>query len=254
LREKIMTDKRCDLCDREFGSEQGLLQHYTDKHPGATPPKGIVNREAQRKKKRNSSYRAKGRQNRLLVISAIVIIIIVIATVGVYYYSYTGSPKKQSPDSTVSGPVYGINMGDYAPNIPIALTNGTSTSLSKFSGSVVLLYFVATWCPSCQQAAQLLEQQYYAQLHLKGVVIITIELYNDLNEQGPSIQQFANQYAGGTGKPAWLFGTSTQNATYTYDPSANLEAYYLVNAAGEIIMTTGSAGLANNLPSVVSAA
>lgn len=248
-----MSKKKCDLCDREFGSEQGLLQHYADKHPGVIPPKGIVKRDALRKKKTNSSYAVKGRQNKLLVISAIVVIIIVIAAAGLYYYS-TSNTKQQNPDKTASGPVYGINAGDYAPNIPITLTNETTTSLSKFSGDVVLLYFVATWCPSCQQAAQLLDQQYYSQLHSKGVVILTIELYNDLNEQGPSIQQFANQYAGGTGKPGWLFGTSIQNATYTYDPRANLEAYYLLNTAEKIIMTTGSAGLANNLPSVVSTA
>lgn len=246
--------KRCDLCDREFTSEQGLLQHYSDKHPGVTPPKDVVKREALRKERANSSFTGKGRQNRLLIITAIAVIIIVIGAAGLYYYYSTGNTKQQNPNSTISGTVYGINQGDYAPNIPITLTNGTTTSLSKFSGNTVLLYFVATWCPSCQQAAQLLNQQYYSQLHSKGVVILTIELYNDLNQQGPSIQQFASQYGGGTGKPGWYFGTSTQNATYTYDPSANLEAYYLVNGTGAIIMTTSSSGLANNLPSVVNAA
>lgn len=249
-----MSTKRCDLCDREFTSEQGLLQHYSDKHPGVTPPRDIVKRESLRKKKTNGSFAGKGRQTRLLVISAIVVIIIVIAAAGLYYYYSTSSGTAQhSTDNKVSGPTYGINKGDYAPNIQITLTNGTTTSLSKFSGSTVLLYFVATWCPSCQQAAQLLNQQYYSQLHSKGVVILMIELYNDLNQQGPSIQQFASQYGGGTSKPGWYFGTSTQNATYTYDPSANLEAYYLINSTGAIVITTGSSGLANNLPSVVSA-
>src|SRR5487761_64520 len=123
-----MSKKKCDLCDREVGSEQGLLQHYADKHPGVIPPKGIVKRDALRKKKTNSSYAVKGRQNKLLVISAIVVIIIVIAAAGLYYYS-TSNTKQQNPDKTASGPVYGINAGDYAPNIPITLTNETTTSL-----------------------------------------------------------------------------------------------------------------------------
>lgn len=248
-----MPKKKCDLCQREFVSEQGLLQHYADKHPGLTPPKDVVKREAVRRKKTNSSHSLKSRQNRLLIISAIVIVIIVIATVGVYYSS-TRSTKQQSPDNTASGPVYGINVGDYAPNFTITLTNGTTTTFQKFLGSPVLLYFVATWCPSCTQAEQLLSQQYYSELHAKGVTIVIVELYNDLGQSGPSIQQYANQYGGGTGKPGWFYGTSTQSATYTYDPSANLEAYYLINSSGAIIMTTGSAGLANDLPSVVSAA
>jgi cytochrome oxidase Cu insertion factor (SCO1/SenC/PrrC family) len=201
----------------------------------------------------NGSFAGKGRQNILLVMSAIAVIIIIVVAAGLYYYYSTNITAQKNPHDTMSGKVYGIDQGDYAPNIPITLANGTSTSLSNFSGSTVLLYFVATWCPSCQQAAQLLNQQYYSELHSKGAVILTIELYNDLNQQGPSIQQFASQYAGGTGKPGWYFGTSTQNATYTYDPSANLEAYYLINGAGAIIMTTSSSGLANNLPSVVSA-
>lgn len=248
-----MSKKKCHLCDRDFAFEQGLLQHYADKHPGSTPPKDVVKRETLRKRKKNSFYSVKSKRNSLLAISLILIFIIVIASVGLYYYS-TSTTKAKNSNNAVSGPVYGTSLGDYAPNIQIILTNGTTTFLSKLSGEVVLLYFVATWCPSCQQAAQLLEQQYYSELHAKDVVILTIELYNDLNQQGPSIQQFTNQYAGGTGKPGWLFGASTQNATYTYDPGANLEAYYLLNTAGKIIMATGSAGLANNLPGVVSAA
>jgi cytochrome oxidase Cu insertion factor (SCO1/SenC/PrrC family) len=248
-----MSERKCDLCGREFSSDQGLLQHYTDKHPGASLPKGVAKREALRKKKIvNSSSSHK--QKKILIVSAIVILIIIIASVGVYYSSFSGKATQHDSTDTTSGILYGINSGDHAPNMTVTLVNGTSTTLSRFAGSTVLLYFVATWCPSCQQAAQLLQQQYYSELHTKGVVILTIELYNDLNQQGPSIQQFANQYAGGTGKLGWLFGTSTQSATYAYDSSANLEAYYLINSSGVIVMTTGSSGLANNLPAVVNAA
>jgi cytochrome oxidase Cu insertion factor (SCO1/SenC/PrrC family) len=250
-----MAERKCELCGREFSSDQGLLQHYTDKHPGVNVPKDVAMREALRKKKIvNSSSSHRQNNKRILIVSAIVILIIVIASVGVYYFS--NSNKTIQHDSAITSPgiVYGINSGDHAPNMTVTLVNGTSTTLSRFSGSTVLIYFVATWCPSCQQAAQLLQQQYYSELHAKGVVILTIELYNDLNQQGPSIKQFADQYGGGTGKPGWLFGTSTQSATYAYDPTANLEAYYLINSSGAIVMTTGSSGLANNLPAVVNAA
>ena len=243
-----MPQKKCDLCEREFGSYQGLIQHYAVKHPDATPPKDVVKREELRKK-RNSSHTAKGRQNKLLIISAIVIVIIVIASVGVYYST---SADKLSAHNTTSGIIYGINAGNYAKDIPITLTNGTTTSLSKFSGGPVLLWFVATWCSSCTQGAQMLNQQYYSELHAKGVTIIVVELYNDLNEQGPSISQFANQYGGGVGKPGWLYGTSTQSASYTYDPQSDLDIYYLINPTG-VILTSG-VGLPNDLQSVVTAA
>lgn len=246
-----MVGRRCELCERKFKSDQGLLQHFADKHPDASPPDDVLKREALRNKKRNSSTTRKSRQNKLLIVAAIVIVMIVIASVGVYF----ASPKLTTQSTTVgttSDAIYGINTGNYAPEVQITLTNGTSTTLSKFYGQVTLLWFVTTWCPSCQQGEQMLNRQYYSELHSKGVDILVVELYNDLGQAGPSISQFANQYGGGTGKAGWFYGTSTQSATYTYDPSANLEVYYIISSTG-VILTSGSP-LVNNLPNVVSAA
>ena len=98
----------------------------------------------------------------------------------------------------------------------------------------------------------MLNQQYYSELHAKGVSIIVVELYKDLNEPGPSISQFANQYGGGLGKEGWLYGTSTQSASYTYDPQSDLDVYYLISPTG-VILTSG-VGLPNDLQGIVTAA
>jgi thiol-disulfide isomerase/thioredoxin len=152
----------------------------------------------------------------------------------------TGSGNNSSTSITsISSLDTGIQNGEFAPNFPMTFANGsTSHSLYDLRGSPVLLWFVATWCTSCQQGAQMLASQYYSDLHLKGVTIVTIELYNDLGQSGPNLTQFANQYGGGLGEQGWYYGYSNQTTTYTFDPKAALDVYYALNAQG-IIITQG---------------
>lgn len=144
----------------------------------------------------------------------------------------------------------GINLNQSAPNLPITLVNGTSVNLSDFRGRPVVLWFMVTWCSSCAYGAQLLALQYYSKIHAKGAVILTVELYNNLGASGPTLQSFANQYGGGLNKTGWLYGTTTQNATYEYDPNAFLDIYYVINSNG-IIVNEGPE-LSANLDNIVS--
>ena len=66
------------------------------------------------------------------------------------------------------------------------------------------------------------------------MIILTVESYNNLGYPGPSISQFAQYYAGGV-RPNWLFGTTTQQATYIYNPQADLDIFYVINSAGQIV-------------------
>ena len=80
----IVMQKKCDLCDREFSTDQGLIQHYSDKHPETNPPSEALKREAMRQKNTASSPFANRRRNKLLVVAALVIVLVAIASVGVY--------------------------------------------------------------------------------------------------------------------------------------------------------------------------
>lgn len=43
-----------------------------------------------------------------------------------------------------------VNVGDKAPDFEVELVDGGSTTLSAFSGQVVMLIFFSTECPDCQ--------------------------------------------------------------------------------------------------------
>ena len=174
-------------------------------------------------RRRNSGSR------RLLLVSLGVLVVLVAAGVGTYAFYYHRQPV------SATGAI-GINAGDAAPDMPVYLTNGTSTSLSSFHGGAVLVWMVATWCPGCQETAPLIASQYYSQLRSAGVTLLTVEDYNDLGYSGPTMAQFASQYAGGASShPGWLFADTSQGATYTFNPQADLDIWYLIGPSGKIV-------------------
>jgi hypothetical protein len=150
--------------------------------------------------------------------------------------------------ATSTNTVHGTKVGSVAPDFQVQLINGTIARLNDFRGHPVLLWFVTVGCSSCEAGAQLLSQQYYSQLHNKGVTILTVQLYNNLGLEGSSISEFASQFGGA--RQGWLFGTSNQDTTYTYDPKALLDIHYVLDSQGRLVAS--GAGLAAALPSIVS--
>jgi len=180
----------------------------------------------------------KQRKRSRLWISVLSIAVVIIVSYILISTSVSSNPPK-----------VGTNIGDLAPNIKLFLTNGQTLNLSDFGGQNILLWFVATWCYSCQVGAQMLLSKYYDYLHQKGYIIIVVELYDDLGQPGPSIEQFAQQFGGGTGKPGWYYANSTLDATLTYDPKGYLDIFYIIDKYG-IIKYVGY-NLPASLPNII---
>lgn len=230
---------RCDFCQREFGNTSALNQHMVDRHSQPAAKRDLWkpnNRGA-----RNNRLRHRGRGPAVVIILVSIVLLLGIA----YALISLGSG---SPHNTSSAT--GIESGETAPDFRITLLNGSSTSLSSFRGHTVLLWFVTTWCSSCQLGAQELASSYYSALSSKGITILTVELYNDLGQPGPSLGQFAMQYGNGPSSRGWSYGNATQSVAYTYDPRAYLDVYYVIGANGTIQRT--GVGLPNDLASIAS--
>ncbi|MDG6933660.1 MAG: redoxin family protein [Nitrososphaerota archaeon] len=234
---------RCEKCDKNFSSEAALHQHNVSKHPESL---SLVKNKSSLKKdsSRVRTKRLGKKTKQKIILIGVLAVIVSMISLGAIALS-------NNHHSDSAGGV-GINVGDVAPNIPLYLTNGSSVTLDQFVGHKVLLWFITTWCPGCQQGADLLATQFYSQLRAEGVIVLTVESYNDLGYSGPTINQFAEQYAGGSSTQGWLFATTTQSATYTYNPQADLDIYYLINPDGTIV--TGGANMISNIQSILSSA
>lgn len=233
---------KCRFCNKEFESDSGLLMHFNDKH---RPEKG--NLGINRIKKSGISTRA------MLIVAAIAccgipIVLIGLGSIGIFSFS--------APHAASGQLAYGaanVTIGKVAPNIPITLANGTNITLSSLRGHPVVLWFVTTWCTSCQESESILANNgYYNEIHAKGALFVTVELYNDFGQPGPSISDFISQYDSGypQNKSWQLYGTSNLNATYLYDPKEYLEMYYVISPSG-VIINTSTTGLVNNIGSVI---
>ncbi|MHB1738401.1 MAG: peroxiredoxin family protein [Actinomycetes bacterium] len=116
----------------------------------------------------------------------------------------------------------------------------------------MLLWFVSTWCSSCQAGTQAMAQN-LAALRTAGVRVVEVELYQDLGQSGPSMRQFAQALAGAEyANPDWTFGVSSAALTRAYDPQSYLDIYYLIDGHGQIRYVNSSP--ASTMPALLGAA
>jgi thiol-disulfide isomerase/thioredoxin len=162
----------------------------------------------------------------------------VLAVLGVILGLHFSSTASSSTAATRMGSSQAIGL--LAPNGTLTTTSGQQLSVASLRGKPTLLWFVSTWCSSCQAGTQTMAQN-VSHLQADGVRVVEVELYQDLGQSGPSISSFGQQLAGAQyGNPDWTFARSSSALTRTYDPGSYLDIYYLLNAQGRIVYVNGS--------------
>jgi thiol-disulfide isomerase/thioredoxin len=132
--------------------------------------------------------------------------------------------------------------GRVAPPGTFTTLSGQTLNVTSLRGHPTLLWFVSTWCSSCQAGTQAMAQN-LGKLTADGVQVDEVELYADLGQSGPSMGRFAKVLAGAAyTNPDWTFGVSSQGLTRTYDPQSYLDIYYLLNAKGQVTYVNSSPG------------
>jgi thiol-disulfide isomerase/thioredoxin len=130
--------------------------------------------------------------------------------------------------------------GQAAPDGSFTTTAGTTETVSALRGEPTLLWFVTTWCSSCQAGTAAMAQR-IPTLAAHHVRVVELELAGDLGQNGPPITQFGQQLAGRLWhNPDWTFGTASSSLTQKYDPNGYLDIYYLFDAQGRVAYINSS--------------
>lgn len=179
--------------------------------------------------------------------------VVALVAVGGILLSRQGSPKPTGGQSLVSSKMGSPSAaGLLAPNGSFTTTFGQNISVSSLRGKPTLIWFVATWCSSCQAGTQTMAQN-IPTLQKDGVRVVEVELYHDLGQPGQGIASFGRQLAGSQyGNPNWIFASSSASLTQTYDPHAYLDIYYLLNSKGRISYVNASPS--STMPSLLAKA
>ena len=170
------------------------------------------------------------KRNRIVVVGiGALIAVLTIALLFMKYGSDGGNVVSQN-----------ITAGSMAPDYGFPLANGSYTNLSAYKGHVVVLWFVATWCPSCAQGNEVINQNYQF-FERRGIKVIELELYNDLGYSGPPIASFVNSYAPSAySNDTIIPSLAGYNMTAVYDPKGYLDIYYLISGNGTVLYINGS--------------
>ena len=140
--------------------------------------------------------------------------------------------------NTASAPA-APTVGQVAPDGTFTTVAGTTMTVASLRGQSTLLWFVATWCPSCQAGTPVVAQQ-FPQLRADKVRVVEIELYENLGQPGPSVTDFGKTYAGSLyGDRDWTFGTSSAQLSTAYNPNGYTDIYYLLDTTGHVTYING---------------
>jgi len=206
-----------------------------------------LNQPGSNRARRKAAEVAAARRRRWGFGSAGVAILLV---VGVILGLHVANQPSQSASTTAS--VATPAIGHAAPNGEFTTIGGSTASIASLRGTPTLVWFVTTWCSSCQAGTQLLAQD-IGKFRADGVRVEELELYQDLGQNGPSIGSFARTYAGAEAtNPDWSWGVSSAGLTSAYDPQSQLEMYYLLNAKGQV--TYVNTPLVSTMPQLLQAA
>lgn len=169
------------------------------------------------------------KRNRIAVGIVAMIAVLTIALLFMKYNSGNSNAVSQN-----------ITTGSMAPDYGFTLANGSHTNLYAYRGHVVVLWFVATWCPSCAQGNEAMNQNYQF-FEQRGIKVIELELYNDLGYSGPPIASFVNSYAPiAYSNDAIIPALAGYNMTAVYDSKGYLDIYYLISRNGTVLYINGS--------------
>jgi peroxiredoxin len=150
--------------------------------------------------------------------SAAIVIALVLVILAAWYF-FTSGKTPGTGDSNI-----GIELGQTAPDFALTDIDGNTFSLSDHQDHVVIMDFMATWCPPCVEEMGHL-RQIYSNYSASGVVIMSIDV--DPSETDETIHQFKTNYG-----DDWIFASGPSVGT-TYGV-IYIPTMYIIDQQGRI--------------------
>ncbi|MCL5446910.1 MAG: redoxin family protein [Actinobacteria bacterium] len=188
------------------------------------------------------------KRNRLLFGGSVTVVVALVALVIALHVANgnSGSASASSPSGA------SLPIGTTAPNGTFTTLAGKTETVTALRGKPTLIWFMTTWCSSCEAGTQSMAQN-IATLAADGVHVVEVENYADLGQSGTPMDAFAKTLAGSAfSNPDWTFGEASSTFTHTYNPKAYLDLYYLINSKGKITYVNSSP--ASTMPQLLQAA
>jgi len=180
--------------------------------------------------------------------SALAAVVVVIVGLVVVHIVAGSSGSAGSRASGSAAP----SVGQAAPNASFTTLSGTTETVASLRGKPALLWLMTTWCSSCQASTQAIAKN-LAQLEAAGVHVVEVENYDDLGQNGPSLQEFGKVLAGTDfTNPDWTFARSSDELTSIYNPQSDLDIYYLLSPRGKVAYVNSSP--VSTMPQLLAAA
>lgn len=152
-----------------------------------------------------------------------------------------------TPSSPPSGPlasptliVTGFHVGQPAPALHVPQVGGGTIDLTALRGKPVWVYFMATWCPSCQDEVPIMES-FAVRYAASGLVVLGV----DVREDQGTVAAFASRLgatfpigldADGSAQSRW---GALALPTHFWVDKSGVVRYGAVGGIGPDVMATG---------------
>ncbi|MFQ5999760.1 MAG: TlpA family protein disulfide reductase [Candidatus Bathyarchaeia archaeon] len=158
-------------------------------------------------------------RRRTIFVSLIVLGIVIVAIAGGWYLLQPSGEGRQITIFTISNvslttPPVNEHPGTLAPNFSLTDPDGNSSWLSDFRGKVVVIDFMATWCPSCRQQMSRLKVIWEKENYRDKIVLMSIDV--DPTESAETLRSFAQEFPYAT----WIWARGTANLGQVYQVTA----------------------------------
>lgn len=126
-----------------------------------------------------------------------------------------------------------------APNASFTV-DGKSVELKTYRGHPLIVWEVATWCPSCKAGLRTFAQ-HQAEIDKSDMTILVLRDYQNGGYPGPSMHKFVEQTAPQLlNDPHFVIGDDTKALFDLYNPHKFVDVYQVIAPDGHIAVASST--------------